>query len=337
MVKSANVTETAIEGFAEGATGSVLPLDELGLAQPDKLAKMIYDLAADVRRGRSNRSGTGNREAREWSTLLLMSSEKSICQIVESQSRGVKVNAGVVVRVIDLVIKAVMVDPKEFLEIETLFRENYGHAGPLFVQRLIEEGQHADPAQLRDLVTASTAALAGKDASAIERRAAGVLGIIRAAGELAQTYRLLPPSLDIDKAITSLWDDFRASDSAEVLDPYTAAIERLGIAIRQNLDVTIKKLPRPDHENNVKAEGWHDGNYVYLPGDVLSKYSGLPASQIAKRLHADKMLSPGEGNNLARQWVPGVGRLRVYALFRSHFATTGEVVNSTACASKPRS
>lgn len=327
MVRSANVTETAIEGFAEGATGTVLPLDELGLAAPDKLAKMIYDLAADVGRGRSNRSGTENREAREWSTLLLMSSEKSIRQIIESQGRGVKVNAGVVVRVVDLVIKAVMVDPKEFQQIEALFRDNYGHAGPKFIQALIEEGHHADPATLREMVMASTAALAGKDASAIERRAAGVLGLICAAGELAQGYRLLPPSLDIGKAIESIWADFKTSDSAEVLDPYTAAIERLGVAIRQNLDVTIKKLPKPDHDNNVKAEGWHDGNYVYLPGDVLTRYCGLPANQIAKKLHADRMLSPGEGKNLARKGVPGIGYdFRVYALFRSHFAATGEVV-----------
>jgi hypothetical protein len=326
LVKSANATEAATEGFAEAATGTVLPLDELGLAAPEKLAKLIYDLAADVGRGRSNRSGMENRDPREWATLLLMSSEKSIQQIIESQGRGFKVNAGTVVRVVDLLIKPVTIDNKEFREIERLFGKNFGHAGPLFVERLIEEGQHTDPTALRDLVAATTAALAGEDATPIETRAAGVLGLLRAAGELAQSYDLLPPSIDIGAAIKSMWDDFRGSDSAEVLDPVATGIERLGVAIRQNIDITIKKLPKPEHDNNVKAEGWHDGNYVYLPGDVLAKYSGFPANQIAKRLHADKMLSPGEDNNLARQWVRGVGRLRVYALMRSHFATIGEVV-----------
>jgi hypothetical protein len=325
LLTSADATPGAVEAHAERATGATLALDELRLVRPDQLAQIVHNLASDSGRSRLTRdSGMGM--ARAWSCFVLMSSERSVRQIIEDAGQRTKVTAGIVVRIADISVPGVIVPPEEVRAIRDGLRANFGWAGPAFVARLVEEGLHADPQALRELLARTVAWISGDKASPIEQRAAEPLALALMAGLLAQRFKLLSDTLDLKGAIANLWKQFRESDSAAALNPLDEAVDNLRHAVRSKLDISIKKLPLAQERNNRDAEGFYDDNAVYLSKEQLGRMSGMGPGEVARELHRRGMLIKGPGRYLLQPYVKCLGAVPSYALSRLHFGNTSEVV-----------
>jgi hypothetical protein len=325
LMTSADATPGALEEHAERATGATLALDELRLARPDQLAQIVHNLASDSGRSRLTRDSAMGM-ARAWSCFVLMSSERSVRQIIEDAGQRTKVTAGIVVRIADITVQGVTVAPGELRAIRDGLRANFGWAGPAFVTRLIQEGLHTDALALRELLARTVSWISGNEASPIEQRAAEPLALALMAGLMAQRFKLLPDELDLKGAIAGLWKQFKESDSAAALSPLDEAVDNLRHAVRSKLDISIKKLPLAQERNNRDAEGFYDDSAVYLSKDQLGRMSGMGPGEVARELHRRGMLLKGPGRYLLQPYVKGLGAVPSYALCRLHFGNTSEVV-----------
>ncbi len=99
FVRQWRSTANALETTAAAHNHVLLPMDELGQADPRELGEMLYMLANGTGKGRA-RAGGGNRAATTWLTLILSSSEESVSRLMESAGRRAK--AGQEVRLLDL-------------------------------------------------------------------------------------------------------------------------------------------------------------------------------------------------------------------------------------------
>jgi hypothetical protein len=199
---------------------------------------------------------------------------------------------------------------------------NYGHAGPIFVERLIEDGLHRQTEILKDRVLTMARKLAGAQADGAKIRAALPFAVISMAGTLAQEFGIIPAEADIATAVKWGWEQFCSSSDAVVLDPEQQSIANLQRYVQERWDATIKFIGYTGGTNNRDAVGWYDDNSVYLPAQRLAEAAGctLPENKIASLLERRGYLSRRQAHNrIAIRYVPKIGRVDCYALKRSVF------------------
>lgn len=92
-------TDNALESTAAAHNHVVLPLDEMGQADPATLGNSLYMLANGLGKGR-NRPGGGNRPMVSFLALVLSSSEESVERQMEQTNRRAK--AGQAIRLLDI-------------------------------------------------------------------------------------------------------------------------------------------------------------------------------------------------------------------------------------------
>ncbi len=125
-------TDNALESTAAAHNHVVLPLDELGQADPATLPETLYMLAHGAGKGRA-RAGGGNRPAVTWLTLVLSSSEESVGRLMEQARRRVK--AGQEVRMLDI--------PAEVPGGHGVFEDLHGAAGGSAFAQAVRAGMVA--------------------------------------------------------------------------------------------------------------------------------------------------------------------------------------------------
>lgn len=140
-------TDNALESTAAAHNDCILPLDELGQADPATLPETLYMLAHGAGKSRA-RAGGGNRAAITWRTLVLSSSEESAARLMQQAKRRIK--AGQEIRMLDIpaevpgghgVFEALHYarDGASFAQaIRAAVLANHGVAGPAFVAKLVE-------------------------------------------------------------------------------------------------------------------------------------------------------------------------------------------------------
>lgn len=190
-------TDNAMETTAASHTHALLPLDELGMADGNALANMLYMLANGAGKGRS-RAGGGNREGVTWLTLILSSSEESAARIIESAHHRIK--AGIELRLLDVPVAV----PGGYGAFERLHGEadgaafvnvlrrglvaEHGTAGPAFVAWLADRLK-ANPdfmgAEIWPRITAWCRAEVPAGADGQVQRAARRFAMVAVAGEMA--------------------------------------------------------------------------------------------------------------------------------------------------------
>jgi putative DNA primase/helicase len=92
-------TDNAMEATAAAHNDCILPLDELGQADPATLPETLYMLAHGAGKARA-RAGGGNRAGITWRTLVLSSSEESAARLMQQAKRRIK--AGQEIRMLDI-------------------------------------------------------------------------------------------------------------------------------------------------------------------------------------------------------------------------------------------
>lgn len=148
--------------------------------------------------------------------------------------------------------------------------------------------------------------------------------LLSVAGQLAQTFKILPGEARVREVIAWAWGRYAASAGAMALNPEEQAIEALRAYIAERWDVTIKSVSSETGVNNREAIGWYDDDTVYLPTDRLREgCRGLAKEQwIAQTLRDRGMLTrqgdPAKGR-IAVKYIPKIGHVQSYALARSSF------------------
>jgi hypothetical protein len=262
-----------------------------------------------------------------WSTFAMLSAELSLEEAVHRDGGDWK--TGLAVRIVDVDCSDVNpAVPKDITaRIEQIYR-HYGHAGPAFVRAMIAEGLHR-PEKARELrryietlaerLANSAANSAGADATL--RRAALPFAIVATAGGLASQFGILPPEIDVERAVKWAWARFCASGGIETLDPETKSIDNLRTFVAQNFDVTIRATT--DDEAHCEAVGWYDSEAVYLPRACLIEASGglLKETALAQALHARGFIvKQKDKEHYYVTYVCGVGKVGpTYALKRGEF------------------
>ena len=143
-------TDNALEDIAAAHCDGLLCLDELGQANSKAAGASAYMLANGVGKARRSRSG-GTRPVAEWRTMILSTGEVGLADKLAEDTRSSPVAAGQKIRIIDLEADAgsgmgIFEDlhqhssPAEFARLQKECAEsNYGHAGPEFVARIVQD------------------------------------------------------------------------------------------------------------------------------------------------------------------------------------------------------
>lgn len=325
LLQSMRSTENAVEVFAQAASGTVLALDELAHADGRAIARLIYAISGGQGKARLT-AGALLKQRYAWSTYAILSSECSLEEKVRAD--GAAWIAGMAVRILDVDVT----DVDRALS-QTVIREiaaveqHHGHAGPVFVERLVASGLHRAPDGLRERVMDFARRLAGEHADAARLRAATCLALPYIAGQLAQDFDLIAWSIDIKAPVQWAWERFQKSSDAEALTPDEQAIAHLRAWIAERWDVTIKSVEIGaegfDRKlNNREAVAWYDETVIYVPAQRVREAAGetLKTQQVVKALiDRDLLAKRHDARRAAVRWIPHIGRIDCYALKRSDF------------------
>lgn len=189
-------TVNGLEIQAAARSSTVLVLDESHMIPPKDLDAGIYLLANGVAKSRMTKEITP-RELSRWRVCVISSGERSIESHLAAMRIDHKVGQGI--RIADVPVTgsygifedlhgrtngAAFAD-----ELRGAAAQYYGHAGPLFVERLIKEVSEglSLPTRLAEIMPGF-----GKDLNVQETRVARGFGIAALAGELAIEWGIVP-------------------------------------------------------------------------------------------------------------------------------------------------
>jgi hypothetical protein len=216
LFQSARATVNAMEALAQRASGTVLALDDLGNLDAKQVSALLYAVSGGAGKRRMRTDGT-TREPVSWVTFAILSSECSL----EEKVRSVKGEwlAGMAARIVDIDVT----DVNRHVPADTLaairgIEKNFGHAGPVFVQALIDSGLSGDPDRLLRSIRNAAQKLAGQTADSATLRAAMSLAVLQVAGYLAQKFELIPSDALVEEACQWAWNRFGHSSDAEPLN-----------------------------------------------------------------------------------------------------------------------
>jgi putative DNA primase/helicase len=99
FVRQWRTTSNALESTAAAHNHALLPMDEMGQADPKEVPETLYMLAHGTGKDRA-RAGGGNRRGTTWLTLVLSSSEESAARLADQAGRRIK--AGQEIRMLDV-------------------------------------------------------------------------------------------------------------------------------------------------------------------------------------------------------------------------------------------
>lgn len=208
FVRQWRSTSNALEATAAAHNHVLLPMDEMGQADPREVPETLYMLAHGTGKERA-RAGGGNRRGTTWLTLVLSTSEESAARLAEQAGRRIK--AGQEVRMLD--VPAVVAggfgcfdilhgepDGGAFaLRLRRGAIEHHGTAGRAFARLLaakLDEDRDFPSRVLLPRIDGWCDENVPPGADGQVRRAARRFAIVAAAGSLAAEAGILPWPLD---------------------------------------------------------------------------------------------------------------------------------------------
>lgn len=303
-------TSNSVEVHAERANHTLLVLDETGHISGKDLEALVFSLSAGTGKSRMNITGKGFRAANSWQTFVLMSGEHGLAQRFENET-GRKMAKGVAARILDLNVDLLdnvrVSDSSPILDIHAALRANYGHAGPAFVQGLVDSGYVARAGDLEGRRKAIAKKIA-PTYSGLEGRVADILSTVYLAAELCVEFGILPKSFveKVWKAGEVVWGNFKASAPANkdqsVVDDVTRwIVPKLGSSIIP-IDEDSKKYR--------ETEAWYDNLFFYVPVGSLEKACGgvLREASIIRTLGLAGILIKEKPDRNISRYIPKVSR-----------------------------
>lgn len=205
-----DVTRTWIERMSGVLNGLPLILDDTKRARHPKLVgQTLYDVASG--RGRGRGTPRGMQRAGSWTTVLLSTGESPAVQFTQdggTRARTITLWGGPFGRPSQETARVVT-------QLDTALRNNYGHAGPRFVQWLLDHS--ADWDAWRALYSALVSTYQGRAAdNSVAVRFASYFAVMDLVAQLAHQALDLPwdPTAIIESAWTAAVDESEEADRA---------------------------------------------------------------------------------------------------------------------------
>ena len=335
FVRSWRATANAQEATAAIVTDTLLCLDEIGVAEGRDAAAAVYQLASGVGKGRSARDGS-IRAPMTWRVLTLSTGELPMAaKIAEDRQR--RAYAGQAVRLLDVPADAgrgygvfdgpgLDGDPALLAEaIQKSARTAYGEAGPAFVRALMDLGQEEARSLVVSLVEDFVAEHAPADADGQIRRAAARLGLIAAAGELAQSFNIVPwEEGEAEAAAARALADWIGSRGGTEPAEVREAIGQVRRFFEAHGEARFEPTDETDARPVLNRAGWrrgHGAGRVWLVPPETWKTevcSGLDPVATARILAEHGMLKRDKGKFQRPERTPA-GQLRVYVVTAAVF------------------
>ena len=301
-------TVNGLEVQAAIRSSTLLVLDESHMIPPKDLDAAIYLLANGVSKTRMTREITA-REISRWRVCVLSSGERSI----ESHLAAMKIDhkVGQAIRVADVPVagsygifedlherndSAVLAD-----ELRGAAAQCYGNAGPLFVERLIEE--LSSGLSLSTRLAGMTSAF-GSDLNAQESRVARGFALAALAGELAIAWNIVPWEKDdaLSAAITifELWRAAqpcspRGKEHAQIVKSIVDFVDKHGNS--RFFDIDASEVPviqdQAGYWQNLPAG---DRIYLFTPAGLQEAAGNFKIARVIKAVEeAGAFTEFGEG------------------------------------------
>ncbi len=270
FVRTWRATTNGLEATAAALNDTTLVLDEISECDPRDIGLIVYALANGVGKQRASRTG-GTRDTARWRIMALSSGERSLS--AHMAEGGKKAKAGQEARLLDLpaTTRAYGLfdelhgqpDGRTFADkLKQATGEHYGHAGPAFVEALVNSTKDLPALYSR---VCNHPGLTVTDG--VESRAAGVFALLGMAGELATEYGVT--GWDEGDAMVAaisgfnLWREFRGQGQTETRQILNSISE----FILRNGDARFSSIADEKISVRERAGYWHDsheGGRVYL-------------------------------------------------------------------------
>jgi putative DNA primase/helicase len=313
LLFSFNSTTNALESLCESRNDMLMVFDEIGSHDGGSFTVTIYRIAGGVQKGRLGRDGN-LRECSEWQFTFITTGERSVLETLAEDTREGRVRSGQTVRLLNLdtdnrIIRAK--NQSEATEIVSTIRsaiiENYGSAGPEFVQRLIEamRDDHIDRDTLRETWDDCLDDLMVPNLENHHVRALRHLALVALAGLLAVDLDILP------------FTDAEILESVHVArDMYLASPDMLGDAAREAQNVKDYIEENRDRfrrytKGSEPVRGGQVGYQYTLHGEVFYLFTKLGLGRAAKARNLKGVLKFLLDRNLLHVNNPGKFQAKV--------------------------
>ena len=202
MTRTWDSTNVAVERLCEVLSDLPMILDDTKRANPKMLGSKLYLIISGQGRGRGSRSGL--RETQSWRTILISSGEAAAVSYTQ--------DAGARARILTLRGFPFGSKPNRDLvnKLNQIIKNNYGFAGRLWVQWLIEnQGRwESFKERLNELI------ITFEPSNGVEARLAEKAAVIALTGELV--HEALKLSWEYSEPINKVWKDIK--EEAKDLD-----------------------------------------------------------------------------------------------------------------------
>ena len=281
-VQSWCTTLNTLEVIAEGHNNLPTCLDELGEATAGAVSKGAYMLSDGQGKKRMDRSGKAQR-VRTFRTLVCSSGEVSVEEKVARSGRHLF--GGQAIRFCDIDIRhdtLFVEDPSKAALLKFATSKHYGHAGPLFIQKLktrLEcEQNETTSSSLSSEYESICARLIGDDNDPRRHRAARRFALCELAGNLAKEFDLLPFETNPEQIVSAVYQAWSTDAGATATNDNKTAAKRLTQFIdeRSGLSIIRVKHNQEQHDPRGRRDGWIDekNGYVFLLRNALSEALG---------------------------------------------------------------
>lgn len=321
-VRAWRVTDNGLESVCPLHNDNLLILDELGQVGGRALSEVAYMFANGTGKTRAARNG-GIRAAASWRGVLLSSGELGLTAKLNED--GLQARAGQEVRFIGVPMSREHLkelygrEPGQLMhELSSLPFKHYGHAGREFLRRLAPRLEEL-AAELGEVLDTLENEWCPAEADTQVHRVARRFALVCAGGGMAQSLEVLPEELNIIEAVKSCFDDWLtergstgAAEDAAILSDVRRFIEQYGASRFQDVD-------RPDavcvNRVGFRRKAGDSSEYFILPemfkAEVVKGYAQKRAAEVLRRAG---WLRTEDGKNSIREYLPGMGRTRCYAV-----------------------
>lgn len=323
LLQSWNGTPSGLEGVAAACNDTLLNLEELHNADSRTVGEIVYMLGNGKGRSRAKTNGK-LQSAQQWRVPILSSGEVTLEEHMKTADR--KMFAGQAVRLINLEadcrVHGAFDDlhgadcGSAFVErLDQAILENYGHAGPLFVEHVM--GTREKKKNWQTFIDNFCRRVAKReDLSPSDGQARRVLkrfAIAALAGELATKAGLTGWPAGAARAVARSM--FRNWFKAE--EGVTNA--EIDTAVQRTRDYVAKhpgRFQTIGTEDNHPVDGWRDAHWVYIRRECWQRIHAPNDPTEIARLHKEGgFLKAPKGGGLQVKMGRGIsGRPRAYAV-----------------------
>lgn len=309
LLKSWYATDQGILSYLTGNFGVPIALDDTSLQENDKdYTQLIYQIVNGQTKTALHIDGT-NRRVGEWKTAVLSSSEDSIIKSTDQNKKGI------LVRIFELKVKQITTSAENAEKIAKVISKNYGHAGVMFAEYLMEQDSASLDTRLEEI---RADILSSIDKDSLSDRIARKLAVMQLTGELVRE------ALDIDIDLQKLKETLIEMEEKSIEDrnlsdkAYDSIIEYF----QTNMGKFFKDGDTPkDYKESVgkyMVDTSGQITEIRIPKNIFEKIMkrlGYNQESIINEWQRDGYLNCDKGKTtLTRVFHPRGGKINMYAI-----------------------